>query len=435
MWMIVKQKTFDWMRIMSPKTEARYSFVRNRTSLKKFRRLIFYFIPATLILLFSLVVFPFMLIPGLDAERTMKIWFSEALLQPRLWSLLILCLIVLIGMFLYFWNQRIVIDRKGIALQGFLFQSMEEYYGWHEFVQIYRATLPRATGAFGANGRHVIALIDRYGKSFLLPSNASVAPNADTVSRWASLAAWYKKLHQPKTSDLLFLGEGHPHSLLEAIEKFYGPVGTPDKTVARKIPALSGSISFPGIRWNIDVTTGRLAHVIIAASFVVMASAYIDFNVTSDFFSLEGIRSDNIRYLICWISSGLAFALAWRYLKREKSREGALVLSVMFAGSLVVLMMPLVTALPLWFGTEEQETFVLKRPTRYGKTQEWRAVATPEKVYFLLEIARDRRKYNEPGTEHEFTLYRGPFGLRSMRFGEQDALFLKNSDDDNPQNP
>ncbi|GHU31866.1 hypothetical protein FACS189497_13040 [Betaproteobacteria bacterium] len=79
------------------------------------------------------------------------------------------------------------------------------------------------------------------------------------------------------------------------------------------------------------------------------------------------------------------------------------------------------TLLPVWFGTAQQDTFFIAKYNT-NKNQYWRSVSAPRSVYFQLRLDRENQKYSQPGTEHDFTVYHGIFGLKSIHIKEMEAL-------------
>jgi hypothetical protein len=396
-------------------------FVRDRKWLKKSLRQFFL---AALILSLSCVLPSLAVLYYLDAEHFMRIW-NTLIFAPPMWTIFLVFLIFIIEFSFYFWNQRIIVDARGIQLKGFLFQRGEACYEWREFAQTGCVTLPRPGGALGLNGRHVIAFIDRDGKTlFLLPFKAEATLTPAAEGEPTGLAPIFRRWREKEACH--FVGDGHSRSLLEIIERFHGPVGWLDENQDRRMPIL------PDIPREIPLVTGRLAQATFAAFVITALALYMAVKIAPDVLSLN-VWNNNIRLLIYWIAGHAAFVLAQQYLRHDRNRQGALWSSALFATSVVILMVPCVTLFPIWFGTARQETFFLGKYST-NRTQYWRSVAAPGSVYFSLEIAREDRRYNQAGTEHEFTVYRVPPGLRSMRVSELESLLSTHVDDREAKN-
>jgi hypothetical protein len=149
----------------------------------------------------------------------------------------------------------IVVDEQGIRFHGFLFFNIGKSYEWREFAQIRRSTLYHLD-----KGYDVLVFIDCYGRSFFIRVGA-----------------------KRRRSDIFFAGDGHALSLPEIIERFYHVPITPlEEAEKKKIPALR-----QGFGWNINVSTGRAAHVVLAALGVVLLGFVLYPLHGSAFFLLE----------------------------------------------------------------------------------------------------------------------------------------------------
>jgi hypothetical protein len=367
-----------------------YRFVRDRQKLKIFVRQSLYALTAVTLLFGILPSFAFLYI--LDAEQFAKTWL-DLITAPPIWSIILIGMIFIVEIFFYFWKQSIVINKNGIAFHNFIFGHMEEFYEWQELAQIHRAILPNRSRKSGSHGKNVLVFTDKYGKIFLLPASTEAHPAPRNVFH--------------------FVGYQHQLSVLETIEKFYGAVELSNEDAQQKTPLLSG------IRWNTCIK-GRSGHVAITSLIIATVAAYLSNTIATGFLPLT-VWNNNICIIIYWITGGCSIRLAWQYLQHGKSRESALMLSALFAASIIFLMLPTTTLLPVWFGTAQQDTFFLAKYNT-NKNQYWRSVSAPRSVYFTLRLDRENRKYNQPGTEHEFTVYHSVFGLKSINMKEIEAM-------------
>ncbi|MDR1351026.1 MAG: hypothetical protein LBJ59_09700 [Zoogloeaceae bacterium] len=315
-----------------------------------------------------------------------------------LWSPWLLFCITGCLLFFYLRRQSIVIDQEGIAFHHFLFYGRAPRYAWSEFVQIRHMT--RVIEAIKKRPLEYLVFIDRYGNSFRIQI-LSAAQKARISGQKNRLKRYFLKMFSDE--NLFFAGDGHPLSLQEAIEVFYPPITPLDEEEKKKIPVFC----FVGAGWSVDLTA-RCRQVCTLAAFILLL-ALVLFWLAAEFLPLD-IWEYLFRKLIFWLAGALAFALAWRYLRAEKSRESAWLSSGLIAAVAVLLMMTLTTLLPAWFGKADNETFRLEENNSLQQT--WRSTVFPH-ASFQIRSDRRYRKYDKLETELELPLYRLP-GLQSI---------------------
>jgi hypothetical protein len=345
-------------------------------------------------------LFFFMLEPPLNASEfagEVVLSFFQAMLEHP-GDVFPIMLFLLVGALILSRLRKvaIVVDEQGIRFHGFLFLNIGKSYEWREFVQIRRSTC--------CVGREydVLVFIDRYGRSFFIRVGAKGRKGA-----------------------IFFVGDGHALSLPEAIERFYHLPMTPlEEAEKKKIPALR-----QGFGWNIHVSKGRAAHVVLAALGAVLLGAVLYLLYLPAFFLLESAPR-NALVLAYWLAAGAGFLLSWRYLKpvrEEESWEAAWLVSLLFAAALCFMTASAISLLPL-LGEARQETFLVPKEEndRFPNRQTWRAERDAS-LSFWRDIPQEQRQY-PPGAEKTFTLHCF-LGLCVMPVGELKPLWKLKPED------
>ncbi|MDR2636723.1 MAG: hypothetical protein LBB55_00105 [Zoogloeaceae bacterium] len=304
----------------------------------------------------------------------------------------------------------IVADKKGITFNSFLFLDIGKHYEWHEFAQIRRSHF---------RGNEVIVFIDRYGKSFRIQFGKETAQS----QRPGFFSWFFSSFHSHWKGEIPrpFVGDGHPFSLPEIIEKFHAPVTPLDEAERKKIPALTGLFS-----WDVGIA-GRAGHLVLAALCMALLS-FVLYNQGMDFFLLETWQSRGL-ILVCWLAGGLGFVFSWRYLRdlrQKESWEAAWIVSLSFAACLWFLVTSIASLLPVYGETRQEAFFVVRAPDGLyeASRQYWHSVNEPDRLSFWVKIPRERRQY-DPGAQREFTIHHGPLGLHAMPLSEIEPLWTK----------
>jgi hypothetical protein len=405
----------------SPSDETTYRFILDERTRKQF-----YLNESTgkfsskMILFITITVSLFMAVPFI----ILSLLYPEVL---KAWK--IICKVIIVNLFLRpdigaFWfllftgfallhshlrKISIVMDEKGVTFNGFLFANIEKHYGWHEFAQIRSSHF---------RGNDVIVFIDRYGKSFRIQFGKE---EAELPQKKPCFRLPRRGERPPRP----FVGDGHPFSLPDIIERFYAPVTPLNETERRKIPALTG------FSWDTG-SAGRVGHLALAVLCMVFLNIVLRIH-NINFFLLETWQSQSL-ILGYWLVGGLGFVFSWHYLRdfrQKESWESTWIVSLSFAACLWFLVTPAAILLPLYLGEARQETFFVPRTqdVLYPNRQYWHSVNEPERLSFWVDIPHKQRQYKpgDPGAQREFTVYRGPLGFYAMPFTEIKPLWTEKS--------
>jgi hypothetical protein len=210
----------------------------------------------------------------------------------------------------------------------------------------------------------------------------------------------------------VYVGEGHTLSLLQAIEKFHAVTqlskDEEEKIIRRRTETLAA-------------IGGKKVHIV---AFTAIALAFLLVLLIPFAYAraLETAESHRAYMIFCCAVGLIAFLAACAYTRREKNASFPLVLllNAMFGGVCGLLMVPFIDAGPAWLGERSEEAFAVVREE--DDAQHWQGTASPDLV-FTLFLPPEERAHQGIGSTKTFTIYRGPFGMVSMKRKEFRALF------------
>jgi hypothetical protein len=288
-------------------------------------------------------------------------------------------------LFFLFRRQRITVNAAGMAFTGIpvagypsFMSPLPNFISWDKISSLrLRETAPFMRIPLSP---YFLVLVNQYQQEYCIPLGHGKKPQ--------------------------YVGEGHALSLIEAIEKFHGPL----QTLSDEEMAKSQNLK---VFQKLDPAHERAT---IAA--VVMAlPAFMLLFLAADAVLLDAGANPLYFY---GVAALLAFGSASLYMRRARQRMVSLLISLLCAGTAAWLTQSLTHSVPRYLGEARPERFAIAHED--DKEQRWQNEQEAE-ITFSLFIKPEKRLYKDTGATQTLTLYRGPLGLLSIDRQELHTLF------------
>jgi hypothetical protein len=203
-----------------------------------------------------------------------------------------------------------------------------------------------------------------------------------------------------------YVGEGHALSLIEAIEKFHGPLQTLSDEEMAKSPNLKAFQKLDPVHERATIVAIVMALLAFMLLFLAADAVLLDAGANPlHFYGAAAL---------------LVFGGASLYMRRTRQRMASLFISLLCAGTAAWLTHSLTHSVPRYLGEARPERFAITHED--DEEQRWQNEQEAN-ITFSVFIKPEKRLYKDIGATQTLTLYRGPLGLLSIDRQEFHTLF------------